>query len=68
VSVYVIWAGIKRRRKWKHLDKGWRRLPGIALTNLYFAGSMALTAMHDVGTIWDSVRIFAKMVFLRLPG
>ncbi len=64
VSVYVLWSQIKRKKKWKHLDKGWRRLPGIALTNLYFAGSMALTAMDGTGTIMDSLRIFAKMLFL----
>ena len=67
VAVFQIWQRFKRRRGWVFLDHNPWHLLGIPITFLFVTGSFAFTVPHGVGTAYDGLRIFLKLLFINLP-
>ena len=67
ISVYGSWTRYRRRRKWKGLDRPFGKCVGIALTLAFVSAGSALTAVDGVGSAYDIIRVFAKLLFIDLP-
>ena len=63
VVSYVAWTRLKRRKKWKALDRSGLSWIGWSLTLLFVSAGGAFTSMHDRGTGYDILRILAKLLF-----
>jgi alginate O-acetyltransferase complex protein AlgI len=75
VALFTWWSQEKRRRRWKGLGPRGDRLVGIALTQLFVAGSMAFLILEGEtydgrleGDTWGTLRILAKLFFVDLPA
>ncbi|MCB9765134.1 MAG: MBOAT family protein [Alphaproteobacteria bacterium] len=68
VVAYMRWQRFKRRRGWRRLDQGPLRYAGVPLTLAWVSMAHAFTAFHGRGTVWDSVRLIAKCLWIDLPA
>jgi alginate O-acetyltransferase complex protein AlgI len=68
VALYQRWARFRRTRDWPLLNgRAWTVL-GIVLTFLYVSGGSAFTSVWGTGSVYDSLRILAKMAWIDLPA
>lgn len=69
VIAFTKWNQLKRKRKWKVLDKRPWNLPAAPITWTFLAGSAAFLAAEARGVdTWGALRILAKFVFIDLPA
>ena len=66
VAVYLTWAKVKRRRRWLFLNHGLWQYAGIPITFLFVCAGLAFTL--DGTSLYDSVRILAKLFAINLPA
>lgn len=68
VIAYVVWSRMRKRRKWKFLDRWPFVLIAILITQAYVIGSWALLVGEDSQRgLYQGLRVFAKMFMIDLP-
>jgi alginate O-acetyltransferase complex protein AlgI len=68
ISVYGTWSRVRRRRKWRGLDRPATRWMGVAATFAFVSAGAALTSVDGHGGVYASLRVLAKLLFIDLPA
>lgn len=67
LTIFQSWGRYRRRRKWTFFDGPSWRYVATAITFLFVTGGFVFTTAHGVGSVYDGIRVFAKMLFIPLP-
>lgn len=68
ISAYGTWSRVRRRRKWRGLDRPATRWLGVAATLAFVSAGASLTAVDGHGGVYASLRVLAKLLFIDLPA
>jgi len=66
VAIYTTWRRTKIKRGWSKREPRWAKWLGYPLTFLFVSVGYALTETHNRGTMYDSLRIMAKLFAIDL--
>ncbi len=65
---YQSWGRWRRQKKWKFFDRPVWKYTCVPITFLFITGGFVFTVVHAKGSVLDSFRVLATMLFLRSPG
>jgi alginate O-acetyltransferase complex protein AlgI len=66
VSIYLLWAHLRRTRGWLRRPPRLLAPLGVLLTLAFFSGSFAFTVGHGRAGVWTSLRILAALFGIQL--
>ncbi len=69
IIAFTRWSKLKRKNKWKHLDRAPWKYGGVPITWAFLAGSAAFLAVENAGQgMYGALRLVAKLLFIDLPA